>query len=147
MGLFDKVFSSSAVQTNPFTDSRDAFFAILYACMSADGNVDDEEINALVVLSQQKAFFRGYDIAGIYRRIVPKVLALGDVKQAVTLAAPQIPVELRETLFATCVDFSASDGLVGAAEQRMLENLQQALELDAQRCMTIIEIIMIKNKG
>jgi uncharacterized tellurite resistance protein B-like protein len=147
MGLFDKVFSSSATQTNPFTDSRDAFFAILYSCMSADGNVDDEEINALVALSQQKAFFRGHDIVNIYRRIAPKVIALGDMKQAVSMAAPQIPGELREMLFANCVDFSASDGHVGAAEQGMLEHLQGALELDPQRCMTIIEIILIKNKG
>ncbi|MBO3273192.1 tellurite resistance TerB family protein [Hymenobacter defluvii] len=147
MGLFDKVFSSNAAQTNPFTDSRDAFFAILYACMSADGNVDDEEINALVAVSQQKAFFRGYDIVSIYRRIAPKVIALGNVLEAVTQAAPQIPVELRETLFATCVDFAAADGMVGRAEQSVLEHLQQALELDSQRCLTIIDVILVKNKG
>ena len=147
MGLFDKVFSNNAVPASPFTDPRDAFFAILYACMSADGSVDDEEINALVVLTQQKALFRGVDVVSMYRRISAKVVALGARKETVTQAAPYVPAELRATLFANCVDFSASDGVVGAAEQTILEQIAQALGLDEQQSSTIVEVIIIKNKG
>lgn len=147
MGLFDKVFSNNAVPTSPFTDPRDAFFAILYACMSADGNVDDEEINALVVLTQQKALFRGVDVAAMYRRIAPKVIALGARQETVTQAAPHVPAELRATLFANCVDFAASDGSIGTAEQAILEQIAQELGLDEQQSRQIIEVIIIKNKG
>ncbi|HEX8327285.1 MAG TPA: tellurite resistance TerB family protein [Hymenobacter sp.] len=147
MGLFDKMFAGSAVQNNPFTEPREAFFAILYACMSADGNVDDDEINALVVLTQQKALFRGVNVLDLYRRIAPKVISLGARKETVTLAAPHVPQDLRATLFANCVDFAAADGIVGAAEQVMLEQLAQALALDEQESRTIIEVILIKNKG
>lgn len=147
MGLFDKVFSSNAVQTNPFTDPREAFFAVLYACMSADGNVDDEEINALVVLTQQKALFRGVNVLDMYRRLAPKVVALGARKETVTLAAPYVPADLRATLFANCVDFAASDGVVGAAEQVILEQIAQALGLTEQESTNIVGVILIKNKG
>ncbi|MBD2770053.1 tellurite resistance TerB family protein [Hymenobacter sp. BT664] len=147
MGLFDKVFSSNAVQTNPFTDPREAFFAVLYACMSVDGNVADEEINALVVLTQQKALFRGVNVVEMYRRIVPKVIALGARKEIITLAAPHVPADLRLTLFANCVDFAASDGVVGAAEQAILEQIAQALALSEQESQNILEVILIKNRG
>ncbi|GAB3828632.1 TerB family tellurite resistance protein [Hymenobacter jeollabukensis] len=140
MGLFDKVFGGAATaQANPFTTPQDAFFAVLYACMSADGNVDDEEITALVSLAQQKALYRGHDMVSIYRRVAPKVIQFGNRQEAVALAASQVPAELRPTLFANCVDFAASDGFVGTAEQ--------ALSLDPQQCMNIVEVIMIKNKG
>jgi uncharacterized tellurite resistance protein B-like protein len=147
MGLFDKVFSNNAVPTSPFTDPRDAFFAILYACMSADGNIDDEEIAALVALTRQKALFRGVDVLAMYRRIAPKAIALGARKETIAQAAPYVPAELRATLFANCVDFAASDGVVGAAEQAILEQLAQALGLDEQQSHQIIEVIIIKNKG
>jgi tellurite resistance protein len=147
MGLFDKVFSNNAVPTSPFTDPRDAFFAILYACMSVDGSVDDEEIAALVALTRQKKLFRGVDVAAMYRRIAPKAIALGARKETVTQAAPYVSADLRATLFANCVDFAASDGVVGAAEQAILEQLSQALGLDEQQSSNIIEVIIIKNKG
>ncbi|SFQ79834.1 tellurite resistance TerB family protein [Hymenobacter arizonensis] len=147
MGLFDKVFGGPAVQNNPFTEPREAFFAILYACMSADGSVDNEEINALVVLTQQKALFRGVSVLDLYRRIAPKVVSLGARKETVALAAPFVPQDLRATLFANCVDFAAADGIVGPAEQALLEQLAQALALDESESHTIIEVIIIKNKG
>lgn len=147
MGLFDKVFSSNAVQTNPFADPREAFFAVLYACMSADGHVDDEELNALIVLTQQKALFRGVNVLEMYRRIAPKVVALGARKETVALAAPHVPADLRATLFANCVDFAAADGVVGAAEQVLLEQIAQALGLDASESTNIVGVILIKNKG
>jgi uncharacterized tellurite resistance protein B-like protein len=147
MGLFDKVFSNNAVPTSSFTDPRDAFFAILYACMSADGNIDDEEIAALVALTRQKVLFRGVDVLALYRRIAPKAIALGARKETVAQAAPYVPAELRATLFANCVDFAASDGVVGAAEQAILEQLAQALGLDEQQSQQIVEVIIIKNKG
>lgn len=148
MGLFDKVFGgNAAVQTNPFTDPRDAFFAILYACMSADGSVDDEELNALIVLTQQKAMFRGVNVVDMYRRLSAKVVALGARQETVKLAAPHVSAEMRATLFANCVDFAAADGVVGGAEQGFLEQLSQALGLDEQESHKIIEVILIKNKG
>jgi uncharacterized tellurite resistance protein B-like protein len=147
MGLFDKVFSSNAAPTSPFTDPRDAFFAILYACMSADGSVDDEEVTALIALTQQKALFRGVDVVAMYRRLASKVTALGPRSETVAQAAPYVAADLRATLFANCVDFAASDGVVGKAEQTILEQIAQALNLDEQQSRTILEVILIKNKG
>jgi hypothetical protein len=90
---------------------------------------------------------RGANVLELYRRIAPKVVSLGARNETVTLAAPFVPQELRATLFANCVDFAASDGLVAAAEQALLEQLAQALALDEAESFNIIQVILIKNQG
>lgn len=145
MGLFNKMFSG--VATEQIANEKDAFFAIIYASIAADGDVSDEEISGLLAIVGQKKIFRGIDVLDTYKRTVKLNQSVGGVEKLVELAAPKISEELKQTVFATSVDFMLADGVVGKKEETLLEKLSSTLGMDETAAMKIVEVILIKNKG
>jgi len=141
MGLFN--FGGAKPEIK---DEREGYLAIIYSAIAADGVVEQEEINALLVTIANKRIFRGMDLNDAFKRIQKIHKETGNVKGIIEAAAPKISDGYKETVFATAVDFLLSDGSVAAAEEQMLYDLKSALNIPDSQAKNIVDVIVIKNK-
>jgi tellurite resistance protein len=140
MGLFN-------FGTKPeIKDEKEAFVAIIYAAIAADGVVEPEEMNALLVTLANRKIFRGMDLKGTFNRINKIHKESGSVQGIIEAAAPKVTDDMKATVFATATDFLLSDGFVAGAEEKMLEDLKTALGLSDSVAKNIVDVIVIKNK-
>lgn len=141
MGLFN--FGGAKPELK---DEKEAFLAIIYAAIAADGVVEPEEMNSLAITLANKPIFRGIDLNGTFKRINKIHKESGSVKGIIEAAAPKISEGYKNTVFATAVDFLLSDGEVASAEEQMLYDLKAALGIADDMAKTIVDVIVIKNK-
>ncbi|WP_338868481.1 tellurite resistance TerB family protein [Spirosoma sp. SC4-14] len=150
MGLFDRLFSQtpSAKPTVPpvqIYNEDEAFIGILFCCLYADGEASEEEIDAFSRYLVTRPAFRFLPIVDIYRKFLTYYMQVKDIASIVALAMPMISENRKPQLFATAVDFVLADGVVDAAEQKLLEDLQAGLQVDETLARQIIEVLLIKN--
>ena len=141
MGLFN--FGGAKPEIK---DEKEGYLAIIYAAIAADGIVEQEEINALLVTIANKSIFRGLDLNDAFKRIQKIHKESGTVKGIIEAAAPKISEGYKATVFATAVDFMLSDGTVASAEEQMLYDLKSALNISDSMAKNIVDVIVIKNK-
>lgn len=146
MGLFSKLFSSSSQPSIQISNEREAFFAIVYACVAIDGNIDDDEIEALVAFMHSNNYMEGFDSLATYRRM-DSLRGKYGIEAIVTAALPAVKASMKPTLFATAVDFILADGIVNSKEETLLEDLQKGLGIADDLASKIVEVMMIKNKA
>lgn len=143
MGLFDK-FTGGTPQIE---NEKEAFFAVIFAGTAADGEISEEEVQELVSILTKKQMFRNTDIRAIYNKTIKIFRSVGSAIGMIDIAAPKVSNEMKETLFATCVDIVLADGLVQAKEKEFVEKLKTALSISDEKAEKIVEVIIIKNKG
>jgi len=141
MGLFN--FGGAKPEIK---DEKEAFLAIIYSAIAADGVVEPEEMNALVVTLANRRVFRGLDINDTFKRINKIHKDSGSALGIIEAAAPKVTDGYKETVFATAVDFLLSDGNVAGAEEKMLYDLKAALNISDSVAKNIVDVIVIKNK-
>ena len=141
MGLFN--FGGAKPEIK---DEKEAFLAIIYAAIAADGVVEAEEMNALAVTLANRSIFRGINLNDTFKRIHKIHKESGSVLGIIEAAAPKVSENYRNTVFATAVDFLLSDGDVAPAEETMLDNLKLALNISDDVAKNIVNVIVIKNK-
>ena len=146
MGLFSKLFTSASQPSIQFSSEREAFFAIVYACVAIDGQIDDDEIEALVAFMHSNNYMEGFDSLAAYRRMDSLKSKYG-VPAIVTAALPSVKEVMKPTLFATAVDFILADGVVNTKEEALLEDLQKGLGVSEELASKIIDVMVIKNKA
>jgi uncharacterized tellurite resistance protein B-like protein len=148
MGLFDKVFSSSASkQTEGYTPLSDyeAWVAVLYAAISVDGEVSDVEIDFFCRLLVFKNKFAEIDILPFYKNAMNAKSRFG-AQHLIDSSATVIKEEDRPTVLALAAELALSDGLITEQEKNLLEYIARKLAIDEQIATRIVEVILIKNK-
>jgi tellurite resistance protein len=148
MGLFDNLFGDKAADRQVLS-GPEAFAGILMAAAAADGHAGRQELTELrAVLGRMKLFAdltdgRWRTLSDTLRRLLKRdgVLAMAG------RCAAALPPELRDCVFANACDLILSDGTVEDAERAFLEHLQQALELDPDVALNIVEVMIAKNRG
>lgn len=143
MGFFN--FGNSS--DNTIADEKEAFFAIIFACIAADGSIEDEEINNLITVVSNKTMFRNFAVTPTFHAMARLHKNLGGSEALVKLAAPMISNRLKATAFATAVDFALADGSVGHEEERLIYTLKDALGIDDSLAKNIVDVIVIKNQN
>ena len=141
MGLFNWGGSKPEIK-----DEKEAFLAIIYAAIAADGVVEPEEMNALAVTLANKKIFRGIDLKDSFKRINKIHQETGTVMGLIAASAPKISEGYKLTVFATAADFLLTDGNVVGAEEKMLMDLKDALEIADDVAKNIVDVLVIKNK-
>jgi uncharacterized tellurite resistance protein B-like protein len=141
MGLFN--FGGAKPEIK---DEKEAFLAIIYASIAADGVVEPEEMNALAVTLANRKIFRGMNVNDAIKRINKIHRESGSVLGIIEAAAPKVSEDYKNTVFATAVDFLLSDGEVAQAEEKMLYDLKAALNISDDVAKNIVDVIVIKNK-
>ncbi|GAB4528759.1 MAG: hypothetical protein Tsb0014_10270 [Pleurocapsa sp.] len=153
---FAKFFMSLSNQTaNPNTQQIinlspvESFTGIMLATMAVDGHISSEEKQNLVVTLNRMKLFKDYDrehIANTIKELINVIKNQG--ADALLMAGVSgLPEYLYETAFVISTDLILSDGKVANEELSILSKLSEALSIPQDKVDTIIEIMMIKNKG
>jgi uncharacterized tellurite resistance protein B-like protein len=148
MALFDKIFSSNpTIATKggftPFSD-YEAWVAILYACISVDGEVSDVEIDVMMRLLVFKNKFSGIEIVPFYKNAMNAKKEFG-AQHIIDKSAPLIKEEERPTVLALAAELVLSDGIITDKEKELLEYVSIKLDIDEVLASKIIEVTLIKN--
>ena len=134
MSFFDKLRGASATDLSPRA-------AMLLACISmvgADGDIDDDEI-AIINRIDGKQVTPAWDQAV---RAWKQVDHSGD---CIALTAPKLDEAQRRFTLANLVDIAMADGVLGGAEERLLQGYLEAFGLDDAFVNGVAEIVSIKN--
>jgi len=148
MGLFDKLLGdqgSDTISLNP----REAFAAILLAAAAADGNISEEEAESVISMSNRLQLFKNQS-ATDYNAMMGKLIGIHRTRGAALLvqtACSALPIDLRESVFAVTVDLLFADGTVAPEERKLLEGLQQVLEIPESQATKIVEVMITKNRA
>ncbi len=146
MGLFDKVFGD---RTTDKMTPAEAYCGILLSAVAADGHIAEEEVRGLfTIMGRMKTYDNWTDDK--YRAMIDKMLKMlkrDRVEGLVAKCATAIPKELRETAFCNVADLVLADGVVEDEEKELLDRLQKLLEISGDQALTIVEIMVIKNRG
>lgn len=146
MGLFDKIFKSSGTGLTYTPKSEgEAFVAIVYACMSVDGEVSSAEIDVALRAMVFKNFINDKSIVETVKKIQGIQKQIGS--QAIIDSSVSMVSENRKpTLFTMVMEVVLSDGILDQKEQQIAEYLAGALVLDEKLTEKIIEVMLIRNK-
>lgn len=145
MGLFSKLFAPSSQTTIQFSNEREAFFAIVYACATIDGEIDHDKFEALIAFMKTNNYMEGFDSLEAYRRLSILKSKYG-ASAIVTSALGHVNESMKPTLFATAVDFILADGVVNDKEESLLKDLQQGLSISQELATKVIDVMIVKNK-
>lgn len=147
MGLFDNFFGTQKESQEMAV--QEAFAGVLLGAAAADGHIADEEAEGLWTLLARMRMFEtwtGQKFNQMMGRLV-KILRKHEVEGLLDRCIPNLPRKLHETAFANACDIVLSDGSVEAEEEEFLEKLQRRLDVSGDEALTIVEVMIIKNKG
>jgi len=147
MGLFDNVFGSE--KSSKELSKSEAFAGILLGACASDGHIADEEAQGLVtIMGRMKMYenWNGERFNGTINKLLGMIKRSG-VEKVIQRCTESLPTALHPTAFANACDLVLADGVVEEEEKEFLENLQRMLEMSGDEALTIIEVMIIKNKG
>jgi hypothetical protein len=147
MGLFDNVFDSNSAPNN--LAKNEAFVGILLCASACDGHVADEEIRDLFTITGRMKLFGGMSEEqwDLMMNGLGKILRRDGGEKLLDRCAAALPEELRDCVFANACDIILADGDVEDAEKKFLDTLQKKLAIDGDTALTIVEVLVIKNRG
>lgn len=146
MGLFD-LFSKKADTTFVYAPGEhEGWVAVLFACMLADGDMDDAEIDSLAKMLTFKTKFKGINIGSFFNSILAAKEKIGGAG-LVEAGSKAVKQEDKETLFAMSVELVLADGEISKDEELIIETLAKSLEISDTTAAKIIEVMLIRNKG
>jgi uncharacterized tellurite resistance protein B-like protein len=121
MGLFDKIFASSTttVAYAPKTE-QEAWIAVMYACIAADGEVSDAEIDKLCQIVVFKTIFHGKEIVEYYKPAMTAHKQIGS-KSLIDSSVSKISDNNKPIVFALVMELLLTDGILGAEEKEIAE--------------------------
>lgn len=151
MGLFDKVFGQekgSNATSEPFTQ-QEAFAAIALAASAADGNISETEYGTIrSYLGRMRLYeaMNDYQFQTMSDKLF-KILRKEGPSGLIARSTESLPDDLKQTAFACAVDIALADGSVEESEKQLLEELNNALKIPENIAKTIIQVMIIKNRG
>lgn len=147
MDMFDEAFGSFAEKKK--FGPHEGVAGILLGASACDGHIADEEVQRLVsALTRMKMYQQVSERKfGTMMDSLLGTLKRGGPEKLVELCAPVVPAELAETVFANACNIVLADGVVEDEEKEFLNTIMNKLEISKDRAMTIIRVMVIKNKG
>ncbi|HVM44962.1 MAG TPA: tellurite resistance TerB family protein [Candidatus Thermoplasmatota archaeon] len=145
MGLLDRVLRAPTA----ISDGRDAFAALAFCAVAADGRITEEEAQVLgAALGRMRLYEAVHrrQMGRIFETVASVVREKG-AEAVVDEAAPRVPAELRVTAFAVALDLVMADHGIGEEERGLMERMRVALGVDAHEARDIERVLEIKNRG
>ncbi len=146
MGIFDKILGVDRSQ--PF-GPHEGFAGILLGASACDGHIADEEVQGLFNSLGRMKMYQRYtqpQWSQLMNRLLG-VLKRKGVDDLLDEAVKALPPELRLTVFCNAVDIVLADGTVEEDEKEFIDKLQNRLEIEQKEAVTIVKVMVIKNKG
>ena len=146
MSLFGKIFQ--AVTEEVKLNEQESFAGIALAMAGADGNVGRGEWDEIVNYMNRLSLYDNYSGAA-FDKLVDKlfrILKKEGPGSLVEKSVAALPSDLRLTAFACAVDIATSDGVLEEEEKDMINQLAELLTVPEKTAISIIEVMLIKNK-
>jgi hypothetical protein len=117
--------------------------------VASDGHISGEEAQGLcTTLCRMKLYENWTDAKfnSMLNRLLGMIKREG-VDPVLRRCSEALPEQLHETAFANACDLVLADGVVEPAEKQFLESLRGLLDIDGDKALTIVEVMVIKNRG
>lgn len=147
MGLFDKLFSSGEQDTS--LNQQEAFMGILVAIAGADGTISESEWNEMINYILRLKIYEscnGSAMQKMYDKVY-KILKRDGAPALAAKSAEALSEDHRLTAFACSVDIATADGVLEQEEKDVISQLAEILQVPEQTAISVIEVMMIKNKA
>ena len=147
MALFDKLQEKKKRQEKyiPATE-HEAWIGFFYACIFADDDDSETEIETLSRMISAKQKFSKIDILPLYENAEKIYKKIGG-EQLIRACAPQIVPGERDTLFCIAVEIVLADGILDDKEEETIQLIADELHVEKPLVDKIVEVILIRNKG
>ena len=143
MSLFGKIFQ--AVTEEVKLNEQESFAGIALAMAGADGNVGRGEWDEIVNYMNRLSLYDNYSGAAFDNKLF-RILKKEGPGSLVEKSVAALPSDLRLTAFACAVDIATSDGVLEEEEKDMINQLAELLTVPEKTAISIIEVMLIKNK-
>lgn len=130
-------------------DECTAFSSVIVFAMNADEEIsEEEELEAFITLNGMNLFqdYSDEDMAAIFED-VSELLEEQSAEELFNSVTEVLSPEMRETAFAVATDIILADGVLTPAEKNYLSDIAQKLEIPKQTAQTIMDVMVIKNRG
>lgn len=138
MGLFDAFKKKQKVE---FTCNEDAIITLMVAIGSLDGDLDQNEIQALIGIAQINRSLGNAPLRSSFELAV-KYLKVNGAGQSAVDAFTYLPEELHATALSFACLVTLADGIVTEEEDAKLMELAQVSSLGEEDSKAIINISM-----
>jgi tellurite resistance protein len=149
MGLFDNLFGSEKGSSSRELSKGEAFAGILLCACASDGHIADEEARGLVTIMGRMKMFENWTsdkFNGTIDRLLGMIRRTG-VEKVIRRCSEALPAQMHATAFCAACDLVLADGVVEDEEKAFLDDLQRVLQISGDEALTIVEVMIIKNKG
>lgn len=147
MGLFDKIFQSGSEDTS--LNQQEAFMGILVSIAGADGTISESEWNEMINYILRLKIYESCNGSAI-QKMYDKVYKILKREGAMALAeksAAGLSEGHKLTAFACSVDIATADGVLEEEEKSVITQLAETLQVPEATALSVIEVMMIKNKA
>lgn len=147
MGLFDKIFQAAPEETK--LTQQEAFAGIAIAMAGSDGSIASSEWDGIVNYIRRLRIydnFSGPAFDKLFDKLF-KILKKDGPSALVKASSDGLSDELKLTAFACAVDIALADGVLEDEEKNIINQLAEALQIPEQTAISIIEVMIIKNKA
>ena len=141
--------SSPSSRTSPvYTPSNEqaAWLAMAYTAASIHGDISEEARATLCKLLAAKQMYRGHEMVDYFIEIW-KVKDQLPPKEIIRQAARLVKQEQAPTLFCIITDILLTKGYLTHQEENLLDYISVMLTLDSKTANTILDVLLLKNKG
>lgn len=147
MGLFDKIFKQ--VPEEDKLTKQEAFAGIALAMAGADGSIAQSEWDGIVNYIRRLRLYDNFS-GPAFDKMFDKLFRILKNQGAGALVSSSVkglPEDLKLTAFACAVDIALADGVLEDEEKDIINQLAETLEIPEQTAVSIIEVLIIKNKA
>lgn len=147
MGLFDKIFKQ--VPEEDKLSKQEAFAGIALAMAGADGSISQSEWDGIVNYIRRLRLydnFSGPAFDKMFDKLF-RILKNQGASALVSASVTGLPEDLKLTSCACAVDIALADGVLEEEEKDIINQLAETLEIPEQTAISIIEVLIIKNKA
>jgi uncharacterized tellurite resistance protein B-like protein len=140
MGLLSNLFGG----TNKKTGDDVLLLAGMIAMCAIDGDFQEEEQISVANFVSTLPEFRGKDIRALMRQAAQQLKSAGSAAGLMSkLAAIESPA-VRSKLFVLAADLAMSSGDIDEAEEKLLADMQKALQMDDAIAKKVVEVLALK---
>ena len=147
MGLFDNLFGGA--KSGKELTKAEAFCGVLLSAVASDGHISDEEVRGLCTILGRMRLYDNWTndkFNSMINRMLGMIKREGP-EEVLGRCAPALPEDMRETAFANACDLLLADGGIEDAEREFLDSLQRKLEISGDQAISIVEVMVVKNRG
>lgn len=147
MGIFDKIFKDVPEETK--LTQQEAFAGIALAMAGADGSIAESEWAGIVNYIRRLRIydnFSGPAFDKLFDKLF-RILRNQGPSALVNASVESLSDDLKLTAFACAVDIALADGVLEEEEKELINQMAEVLEIPDQTAISIIEVMIIKNKA